>query len=248
MMESAYLSSSMKGLVGKGFVGGNLIEQTNFDLTYDSSNIDEIDGKEFDLLVIAAPSAKWKANKEPEQDLEMINNLIDHLRKVKSKQVIHISTVDVYKTPVNVDEDSKIELNGLHPYGKNRFYLEEFIRDNFSTLTIRLPALFGKGLKKNFIYDILNDNCLELTNKDSKFQLYYINHLWKDINWALSKKLSLLNITSYPMTAQKIAEVFSVYFNYTDAPVVNYDVKSIYKRYSKKEVIKDLKEYETSNI
>lgn len=239
----------MKGLIGKGFVGSNLIEQTDFDLTYDSSNINEIDGKEFDLLVIAAPSAvKWKANQEPEQDLEMINNLIDHLKKVKSKQVVHISTVDVYKLPINVDENTEIELEGLHPYGKNRFYLEEFIRDNFSTLTIRLPTLFGKGLKKNFIYDVLNDNCLELTNKNSKFQPYYIKHLWKDITWALSNNITLLNITSCPMTAKEIAKVFGIYFNYTDAPVVNYDVKSIYKRYIKKEVIKDLKEYETSNI
>lgn len=239
----------MKGLIGKGFVGGNLIEQTNFDLIYDSKNISDIDGKEFDLLVIAAPSAvKWKANQEPEQDLQMINDLIINLKSCKSKKVVHISTVDVYKNPINVDENSIIDTDGLCPYGLNRYYLENVIKNTFSTLTIRLPALFGKGLKKNFIYDILNDNCLELTNKNSKFQPYYIKHLWKDIAWALDKNITLLNITSDPMSAKEIAKVFSVHFNYTDAPVVNYDVKSIYKRYSKKEVIKDLKEYETSNI
>lgn len=239
----------MKGLIGKGFIGSNLLEQTDFDFVYDSKNIKDIKGKEFDLLVIAAPSAvKWKANQEPEQDLQMINNLIINLKSCKAKKVIHISTVDVYKNPINVDENTEIELDGLQPYGKNRYYLENIVKNTFSTLTIRLPALFGKGLKKNFVYDILNDNCLELTHRDSKFQLYYIKHLWKDINWALSKNISLLNITSSPMTAKDIANVLGVYFNYTDAPVVNYDVKSLYKRYSKYHVIKDLKEYETCHI
>jgi nucleoside-diphosphate-sugar epimerase len=239
----------MKGLIGKGFVGNNLLEQTDFDFVYDSKNIKEIRGKEFDLLVVAAPSAvKWLANKEPAKDLESINSLIMNLKSCKAKKVIHISTIDVYKNPINVNENSIIETDGLCPYGLNRYYLENVIKNNFSTLTIRLPALFGNGLKKNFIYDILNNNCLELTNKNSTFQLYYIKHLWKDINYALNKNISLLNITSPPITAEFIANVFGIYFNHTTAPIVNYDVKSLYKRYSKKHIVKDLKEYETSNI
>jgi len=232
----------MKGLIGTGFVGGNLLEQTKFDYIYNSKNIQDIKGKEFDLLVIAAPSAvKWLANKEPEKDLNSIKDLIKNIKSCKAKKVIHLSTVDVYKSPIDVYETSEIKKEGLCPYGANRYFLEKSIRFNFNAITIRLPALFGKGLKKNFIYDILNDNCLELTNKNSTFQLYCINHLWKDINYALREKMPILNITSDPMTAQEIASVLGVYFNYTDAPVVNYDVKSLYKRYSKEEVIKDLK-------
>lgn len=246
-----------KALIGNtGFVGSNLINQNKFDLFYNSSNISTIDGKELDLLVLAAPSAvKWKANQEPEQDLQMINDLINHLKNVKAKQVIQISTIDIYKNPFNVDENTPIETEGLHPYGKNRFYLEEFIRNQFKNhLVIRLPALFGEGLKKNFIYDLLNNNCLELTHKDSIFQFYNLNNLWKDINIALNKSISLLNITTEPTSAEEIAkEVLDIEFNnITEKPPVNYDVKSINHDlwnstngylYNKFQVFNDLKSF-----
>lgn len=247
----------IKALIGyTGFVGSNLFNQTKFDFFYNSSNINEIDGKEFDLLTIAAPSAvKWKANQEPEQDLQMINSLIDHLKLIKAKQVIQISTADVYKNPFNVDEKTLIDLNGLHPYGTNRFYLEEFIRKQFKkNLIIRLPALFGDGLKKNFIFDLLNNNCLELTHKDSIFQFYNLKNLWKDINVALKNKISLLNISTEPTSAKEIAKkVFDINFdNITEKNPANYNLKSIYYKnwngnsgylYKKEEIIKELKEF-----
>ena len=35
-------------------------------------------------------------------------------------------------------------------YGRNRLYLENYIRNNYHDyLIVRLPGLFGKGLKKN---------------------------------------------------------------------------------------------------
>lgn len=174
----------IKSLIGHtGFVGSNLTEQTNFNFLYNSSNINEINGREFDLLIIAAPSAiKWKANQEPEKDLGMINNLINSLKKAKAKQVVQISTIDIYKTPSDIDENTTIETEGLHPYGKNRFYLEEFIRQQFKNhLIIRLPALFGEGLKKNFIYDFLNpipqilskNKFNDLYKRDKKILNYY---------------------------------------------------------------------------
>jgi len=185
----------------------------------------------------------------------MINDLINHLKKVKAKQVIQISTIDIYKNPKNVDENTKIETEGLHPYGKNRFYLEEFIRKQFENhLVVRLPALFGEGLKKNFIYDMLNNNCLELTHKDSIFQFYNLDNLWKDINIALKNNISLLNITTEPVSAKEIArEVFQIKFNnITEKPPANYDVKSINHDlwnstngylYNKFQVFNDLKSF-----
>lgn len=250
-----------KGLIGNtGFVGSNLVKQTSFNFLYNSSNINKIEGEEFDLLVIAAPSAvKWKANQEPEQDLQMVNDLINHLKNVKAKQVVQISTIDIYKNPYNVNENTKIETEDLHPYGKNRFYLEEFIKNHFKNhLIVRLPALFGEGLKKNFIYDLLNNNCLELTNKDSVFQFYNLDNLWKDINIALKNKISLLNITTEPTSAKEIAQkAFNIIFdNTTDKPPINYNIKSInYSLWNKKggylydknQIYKDLKEFVKNN-
>jgi hypothetical protein len=42
-------------------------------------------------------------------------------------------------------------------YGRNRRALEAFCADHFDRcLIVRLPALFGTGLKKNFLFDIMN--------------------------------------------------------------------------------------------
>lgn len=148
-----------RGLIGyTGFVGSHLKSQKNFNLFYNSSNISDIEGIDFDLLVCAAPSAvKWRANKNPEEDLHMVNSLIDKLKKTTAKIFIHISTVDVYENTIKVNEFTKINSANLQPYGKHRFYLEQFVREHFTHhLIVRLPALFGKGLKKNFIYDLLH--------------------------------------------------------------------------------------------
>lgn len=74
----------MKALIGyTGFVGGTIASQTQFDEQYNSKNIHEIAGKEFDLIVCAGePGKKWMANQEPQQDLLSIRNLIEHLKTV----------------------------------------------------------------------------------------------------------------------------------------------------------------------
>src|SRR5687768_17147850 len=109
-----------RGLIGHtGFVGSNLARQTRFDATYNSSNIDTIAGEEFDLLVCSGVRAeKWIANANPEQDRAGIERLMSALKTVKAKQFILISTVDVFLTPIEVDESSVVETEKLHPYGK----------------------------------------------------------------------------------------------------------------------------------
>ena len=141
-----------------GFVGSNLDRQFTFDGRYNSSNIAEIRNKKFDLVICAGIKAeKWLANKHPEEDLRQILNLIENLKQVKAAKFVHISTVDVYENPVGVDEYTLIDPNGGHPYGRNRFHAEKMLKNVFDDiLIIRLPALFGKGLKKNFIFDLLN--------------------------------------------------------------------------------------------
>ncbi len=146
-------------LIGNtGFVGRNLDRQYKFDARYNSSNITEIREKTFDLVVCAGIRAeKWLANKNPEQDLSGIQNLIDNLKQVKTVKFVHISTVDIYENPEGVDENTVIDPDSGHPYGRNRFHAEKMLQDVFDDiLIIRLPALFGMRLKKNFIFDLLN--------------------------------------------------------------------------------------------
>lgn len=60
-----------------------------------------------------------------------------------------ISTIDVFKSPKNVDENAGIDTENLHAYGYNRYQLECWVRENFpDALIIRLPGLFGANLKR----------------------------------------------------------------------------------------------------
>lgn len=197
-----------------GFVGSNLMRQTEFTDVYNSKNIDDIDGREYDLVVCSAARAeKWRINQEPEKDLAEIDALIAHLKTIKAKTFVLVSTVDVYKNPIDVNEDTPIETEGLHAYGRNRFYLETFCKDTFDATIVRLPALFGQGLKKNVIFDLLNDNQVHKIHYAGAYQYYNLDNIWKDITLAVDNNIKLLNLATEPVTTEEIAnECFDIEF------------------------------------
>jgi len=191
-----------------GFVGGNLNTEYDFTDRYNTKNIDDIDGKEYDLVVSAATYAEmWKINQDPEGDLAQVDSLIAHLKNVKAKQFVLISTVGVYKNSLGATEDTPIDLEGLPPYGVNRYHLEQFVREQFpNALIVRLPGLFGKGLKKNVIFDLMHDNQVERIHYAGSYQYYNLAHLWKDISKALDHKLTLLNLATEPVRTDELAD------------------------------------------
>lgn len=147
-----------KALVGcTGFVGSNLDRSTAFDGRYHSANIAEAFGTRPELLVYAGVRAeKFLANVQPEKDLENIREAFDNICRIEPKRLVLISTADVYKDPVGVDESTPIDEEDLHAYGANRYCLEKWVREKYpEAVIVRLPALYGRGLKKNFIYDYI---------------------------------------------------------------------------------------------
>jgi nucleoside-diphosphate-sugar epimerase len=193
-----------------GFVGSNLSQQHNFTDLYNSKNILEMQGQAFDLVVCAGVSAvKWLANKNPEEDLANIKLLEKILTTISAKKVILISTIDVYPIAQNADEGFDFSNMENHAYGKHRLAFEKFCNEKFSNCTIvRLPGLFGKGLKKNVIYDLLNDNCLEMINVKSSFQYYYLKYLWADIQKALESDIKVINLFTEPVSTREIITTF----------------------------------------
>lgn len=204
-----------------GFVGGNLEQQGSFDDLYNSKNIAQIEDKEYELVVSAANRAEmWRINQEPEKDLAEINEYINHIKKVKIGKLVLISTVGVYKNPNGANEDTAIETDGLTPYGSNRYYLEKFCSENFDTTIIRLPGLFGNGLKKNVIYDLLHDNNVDRIHKNGVYQYYNLDNIWKDIQVALENKLPLVNLATPPVKTEEVARhAFDIDFTNEPADV-----------------------------
>lgn len=199
----------VKALIGfTGFVGSNLQRQRHFDATFNSSNISDIDGRGFSKIVCAGVAAvKWWANKNPEEDWQKISGLIDHLSTVEADVFTLISTVDVYGAPLGVTEDDRPDERDLHAYGINRLRLEDFVAKRFPQHHIvRLPALFGSGLKKNAIYDLMNDNMVEVINPASSFQWYPVARLADDLDIIEASKVRLVNTVTPPISMATIRD------------------------------------------
>lgn len=140
-----------------GFVGTNLCAAHDFSARFHSRNIAEIDGTRFDSVVCAAaPATMWAANQDPDGDLRNIQGLLSHLERMHADHFVLISTIAVLAQPDGLDEATD-RFEATKAYGRNRRLLEEACLARFPrTYILRLPALFGRGLKKNLIFDILN--------------------------------------------------------------------------------------------
>jgi nucleoside-diphosphate-sugar epimerase len=221
-----------RALIGHtGLVGGNLRRQTDFDDHYNSKNIEQIAGKGYELIVCAgAPAVKWKANQEPEADLANLARLMEPLAQASAEHLVLISTVDVYPNPVGVDERTPIEDEGHHPYGRHRHMLEKFVQDRFDHTIVRLPGLFGPGLKKNVIYDFLHDNRVQAIHPDAVFQFYDLDLLWGDLEKAVAAPTNLVNFATEPVEVHEITRrVFGFEFdNPLERPPARYDMRSIH--------------------
>lgn len=203
--------SQDRALIGfTGFVGSNLAEQTTFDALYNSANIQEMRGRSYSLVVCAGVSGvKWKGNQDPEGDWRGIQTLLDVLGAISTDKLVLISTIDVYPVSGGVDESFDCASQENHPYGTHRLAVEDFCRENFpSHVILRLPALFGPGLKKNVIFDLLNEHALEAINPDSAFQYYDVRDLWNDFLRVDAAGLSLVNLFTEPIRVSEIMEKF----------------------------------------
>jgi nucleoside-diphosphate-sugar epimerase len=220
-----------RALLGhSGFVGSLLKKQADFDHLYRSTDIADIHGREMDCVVCAAaPAQKWLANKDPAADSRTIEGLIGHLSQVRCRTLILISTVDVFQAPIDVDEDTRPVEHGLHAYGLHRLRLENFVREHVDDhLVVRLPGLVGPGLRKNVVYDFLNDNNLHAIDSRAVFQFYPMVNLWYDIQTARQAGLKLVHLTAEPVSVAEVAgQGFNRPFHQEVAPSpAVYDMRS----------------------
>ena len=247
-------------LIGStGFLGSNLARQFSFDYCYHSKNIAGIAGKEFDLLVCGGVTAvKWWANQNPLEDRARIDSLIAQLAAVRARRVVVLSTVDVYPVNGGVDETCDCHAAPNHAYGTNRLYFEDALRERFRDVTaVRIAGVFGPGLRKNVIYDLLHDHCLEKINPASAFQYYNARRLWRDLLRVEQAGIRLVNLVSEPIrTGDIIDRIFPrkvVERNTAEvSPTVRYDVRTVYSTqwggpapylFAAEEVMKEIGEF-----
>ncbi len=238
----------MNGLIGyTGFVGNNLARQFKFDGLYNSKNISDIFNQKFNILVCAAaPGSMVDANKNKEFDRANIELLIKNLSRSKPDKLVLISTIGVFKDfSATNNESSKLFETDL-AYGVNRRYLEKSLENICNKLhIIRLPALFGDGLKKNFIFDLINQvpsffnskkfNQLSLFDNNKHYDLsrYYEYHPKKD--------LYLLNRNAFDRASIKTKKELLIFLNDAKSSSIYFHShKSTYQFYNLNNLFKDI--------
>lgn len=220
-------------LIGhSGFVGSNLAQAHSFDQAYNSKTISDIAGKRYDLLVCAAPQAvKWWANKHPESDFAAVKSLLRHLEGVSVERFVLISTIDTFPVITKVDESFDCTSAEIDPYGQHRLMLEQQIQELFPHVHIvRLPGLFGRGLKKNILFDMLQEHQVEKINPASKFQWYDLGELWADLQRVIESDLKLVVLATEPIETEEIRGCFfpNLDIGGDPNPPIFYDVRTMH--------------------
>ena len=158
-MNGSVTTHHSNGLIGHtGFVGGALLRQAAFAVCFNSANIAAIEGQALGTLVCAAaPGSMLEANRAPERDAAQIAALIERLSKVRAERFVLISSIAVLADFGGGDDEGTQAFQQELAYGSHRRALEAFVESHFpNSLIVRLPALFGTELRKNFLFDLMN--------------------------------------------------------------------------------------------
>lgn len=247
----------MKIIIGNtGLVGTTLCESVNFDLKFNSSNLSDFpniveDGS--DLYLTCLPATKWMVNKNTTGDFENMMNIINLIKSKKYKKVILISTIDVYNSSELKSNENTIPLIQNLNYGNNRYLFEVLVKEYLQTEELkifRLPALFNQHIKKNILFDLINNNNVELINSNSSFQWYNLNNLSNDIIKYSEKYPNeiVFNLFPEPIDSLEIINLFPFLLNqvnFSENKIV-YDFTTKFSNNGyislKEEILKEIKE------
>ncbi|HRH41382.1 MAG TPA: NAD-dependent epimerase/dehydratase family protein [Pyrinomonadaceae bacterium] len=179
------------GFVGSAFVrylknaGVELREVTR-------QNYDELKGIESDVVIESAcNSKKFLAEKNLLQDFELsVTHRLRTLQDFPANFHLHISSVDVYSDltqTATTKEDIEIDLKTSSHYGFNKLLAEQLVEHHAKNwLILRLAGMIGEGLRKNPIFDILNDGQIFI-HPDSQYQFMPTDEVAR-IAWSLVEK------------------------------------------------------------
>lgn len=210
----------MKLLVGNtGLIGTTLKDSLQFDYEFNSTNLHEIqtiDTSAADLYLCCLPATKWIVNKDPQSDIDNMLRILSVLSKNRYRRIVVYSTIDVYsECPLGVDESYPLQL-GSPSYGANRLLFEKLILHTIQydrALVLRLPALFGKHIRKNILYDLLNNNQIDKINYNSAYQWYNLNNLTTDTDYYLNHtgtNTQIVNLFTEAVNTSDVLDMFGV--------------------------------------
>lgn len=247
-----------------GFVGSalkaELSNEKNIVLScITRKNYDEYIGKDYDLVIDAAcNSKKYLADNDPVHEASSsIIHKLKTLTEIQSKFHIHISSVDVYEdlSNKNMTKEDTIISSSSSNYGAHKLAAEQLVKHYAQKwLIFRLSGMVGAEIRKNPVYDIINDIPIFI-NEHSKYQFMSTTFVAKNI-LAIYKKNIKNEIYNFAgdglISPTEIAQIFNKKLLVGDESrksqprIVNIDcskLSKIAKLESTKEVITSFKKF-----
>lgn len=226
-----------RALIGHtGFVGATLLAEGGFTHGFNRADIEEMRGQRFDEIVCAGvPGSRAEANRDPGRDRDTIARLLAALETVRAGRLVLISTTAVYADLSRPqDEEAEPDPGGTgEPYGRHRLDVERFVAARFPVCAIvRLPSLFGAGLRENALFDLLHNRDTEALNPAARLQWYPTRRLGADLARIAGAGLGLVNLVSEPVA---LAEVIRRFFPETPVgpeagPAPGHDLRTRHAR------------------
>jgi nucleoside-diphosphate-sugar epimerase len=174
----------------KGFIGSAItteaIARGYAVTTVTQSNYKQRKGRKAELLINAAGNAvKFLDDQDPLEGFSRsVTTTLTLLQNFQYEHCIHISSSAVYpneSSPSETRETLPLDPQMMTNYGFHKWMSEQVVRHYApGAMILRLGGCVGKGLKKNAVFDLLNNHPLHV-HPDSSFQ--YINT--KDIAHAI---------------------------------------------------------------
>lgn len=169
-------------LGGNGFVGSafaRLFESQNVPYQIISrENYQSLAGSSCDLLINAnGNSKKFLGREDPKWEFEAsVTSVRNSLVDFQFKKYLFLSTSDIYpdcSNPELTHENSRPDPAAQSTYGFHKYLAEQCVQHAAPDwLIIRMGGFVGPGLKKNAVFDILNDQPLWV-HPNSEFQLIH---------------------------------------------------------------------------
>jgi nucleoside-diphosphate-sugar epimerase len=166
-------------LGGEGFVGSaypRLFEKLGLPhQVLTRANYDSFVGQTCDVFINAnGNSKKFMADRDPKWEFDAsVRSVVATLTDFKAGAYIHLSTGDVYPdqtSPEVTREDQPIDPKKQSRYGLHKHVAEHMVRATQPRhIIMRMGGFVGPGMKKNAIFDMLNDAPVWLT-PDSELQ------------------------------------------------------------------------------
>ena len=205
------------GFLGKGITKILKEEGKNYKII-NKTNYKKYINKKCDILInTSTNSYKYLAKKDYFYDFDnTVINISNSIKNFKFKKYILISSCEVYNDLSNKkfnSENSNINPILLSNYGLNKFLGELLVKKSCNKwLILRCNGLVGSHMKKNPIYDLLNNKKLYI-NPESKFQFLNTTYVGKVLNKLINKNIinEVFNVSGKnSISINKIAEILKI--------------------------------------